>query len=170
MSIDHGPVLTPILLQRRAIIYVRQSTQTQVMMNLESQRRQYDLVEAARSKARRGDLWYTPPIGSLWDRNAGVLLDPDLRIQDLGSARQILPAIAEEGIHFPRPSDGVRLTSFEWRPIRDRNVISVLKDIFYAGVYASGKIGRKIQIEPCRVCRRLICLIYAAMSDLCRAA
>lgn len=48
MSIDHGAILPPALLQRRAIIYVRQSTQTQVMMNLESQRRQYDLVEAAR--------------------------------------------------------------------------------------------------------------------------
>lgn len=47
MSIDHA-ILPPALLQRRAIIYVRQSTQTQVMMNLESQRRQYDLVDAAR--------------------------------------------------------------------------------------------------------------------------
>ena len=32
------------LLKRKAIVYVRQSTQTQVQTNLESQRRQYDLV------------------------------------------------------------------------------------------------------------------------------
>jgi hypothetical protein len=31
------------------------------------------------------------------------------------------------------------LTSFEWRPIRYRNVISILKNPFYAGVYAYGK-------------------------------
>ena len=38
---------TPIL-KRKAVVYVRQSTQSQVMTNLESQRRQYDLVDVAR--------------------------------------------------------------------------------------------------------------------------
>ena len=37
------------VLERRAIVYVRQSTLTQVEVNLESQKRQYDLVEHARS-------------------------------------------------------------------------------------------------------------------------
>lgn len=41
--------LPPAVLQRRAIVYVRQSTQSQVMTNLESQRRQYDLVGTARN-------------------------------------------------------------------------------------------------------------------------
>ena len=36
------------LLKRKAVVYVRQSTQTQVQTNLESQRRQCDLVEVAR--------------------------------------------------------------------------------------------------------------------------
>jgi DNA invertase Pin-like site-specific DNA recombinase len=35
-------------LKRKAVVYVRQSTQTQVQTNLESQRRRYDLVEVAR--------------------------------------------------------------------------------------------------------------------------
>jgi len=38
------------VLNRKAIVYVRQSTQTQVQTNLESKRRQYDLVELARAK------------------------------------------------------------------------------------------------------------------------
>ena len=38
------------LLARKAIVYVRQSTQSQVMTNLESQRRQYDLVDVARQR------------------------------------------------------------------------------------------------------------------------
>ncbi len=37
------------VLQRKAVVYVRQSSQSQVMTNLESQRRQYDLVDIARS-------------------------------------------------------------------------------------------------------------------------
>lgn len=270
---DMALTFPPELLKRQAVIYVRQSTQSQVMTNLESQRRQYDLVEmargfgfagidvidddlgvsasgchvrpgferlvamlcsgsvgavfclevsrlarngrdwhhmlelcglvearivdhdgvydprhpndrlllgmkgsisefelgvlrtrmveAARAKARRGELRYTPPIGYLWDRDAGVMFDPDLRIQEvirqvfhrfraLGSARQVLLAMSSEGIHFPRPSDGIRLTSFEWQPIRYRNVISVLKNMFYAGVYAYGKTGRQAKIRDGR--------------------
>ena len=44
-----GVDLIPLpLLKRKAVVYVRQSTQSQVMTNLESQRRQYDLVDIAR--------------------------------------------------------------------------------------------------------------------------
>jgi|GEM_PF-2355723 len=35
------------VLKRKAIVYVRQSSQSQVQTNLESQRRQYDLVDVA---------------------------------------------------------------------------------------------------------------------------
>jgi hypothetical protein len=38
------------VLSRKAVVYVRQSTQSQVMTNLESQRRQYDLVGVARQR------------------------------------------------------------------------------------------------------------------------
>src|SRR5215510_15227415 len=40
--------IPPAVLKRKAVVYVRQSTQSQVMINLESQRRQYDLVDVAR--------------------------------------------------------------------------------------------------------------------------
>ncbi|MCF8710469.1 recombinase family protein [Rhizorhapis sp. SPR117] len=46
-----GAELIPAqLLKRKAVVYVRQSTQSQVMTNLESQRRQYDLVDIARQR------------------------------------------------------------------------------------------------------------------------
>ncbi|OJA74557.1 hypothetical protein BGV71_19660 [Burkholderia ubonensis] len=41
------------LLQRKAVVYVRQSTQAQVQMNLESQRRQYELVAEAKRRGFR---------------------------------------------------------------------------------------------------------------------
>src|SRR6187399_3642214 len=44
-------LLPAAVLRRKAVVYVRQSTQAQVQLNLESQRRQYELVEVAR---RRG--------------------------------------------------------------------------------------------------------------------
>jgi Recombinase len=42
--------------------------------------------------------------------------------------------------------DGRTSTSFEWRPIRYRNVISILKNPFYAGVYAYGKSEKRTAI------------------------
>src|SRR5471030_2017513 len=47
----HDVLLPAAVLQRKAVVYVRQSTPQQVQSNLESQRRQYELVEVAR---RRG--------------------------------------------------------------------------------------------------------------------
>jgi len=265
----NGDLLPAAVLKRKAIVYVRQSCQTQVQANLESQRRQYDLVEearrhgfrevevidddlgrsasgtverpgfdklvawlcagevgavlcfdasrlarngrdwhhllelcglvnarvidldgiydpcrpndrlllgmkgsisefelniirtrmldAARGKARRGELRISVPIGYIWHREVGLDFDPDLRLQEairqvfarfrkLGSARQVLLSMRGDQIHFPRPSDGKRLVSFDWTPIRYRNVISVLKNPFYAGAYVYGKSENKTEI------------------------
>jgi len=115
------------------------------------------MYEAARSKAKRGELRISTPIGYSWERHVGLGLDPDLRLQEvirlvfqkfreLGSARQVLLWMASQQIHFPYPSNGRTLTSFEWRPIRYRNVISILKNPFYAGVYAYGKSEKRTAI------------------------
>jgi len=264
-----GELLPATVLKRKAVVYIRQSTQTQVQVNLESQRRQYELVDearrrgfrdvevidddlgrsasgtvarpgfeklvawlcagdvgavlcfdasrlarngrdwhhllelcglvearvidldgvynpcrpndrlllgmkgsisefelgvlrarmldAARSKARRGELRISVPIGYIWHREIGLGLDPDIRVQEatrlifsrfrqLGSARQVHLSLRSEGVHFPRPSDGKKMISFEWTPIRYRNVISVLKNPFYAGAYAYGKSEHRTEI------------------------
>jgi DNA invertase Pin-like site-specific DNA recombinase len=49
-----NPKLTPDHLQRQAIVYIRQSTPTQVLSNKESQRRQYGLADYARELGFRG--------------------------------------------------------------------------------------------------------------------
>jgi len=266
--------LPDALLSRKAIVYVRQSTQTQVQTNLESQRRQYDLVEVARrhgfanvevidddlgrsasgsmtrpgfdrlvasvcagdvgavlcldasrlsrngrdwhhllelcglvgarvidvdgiydphrpndrlllgmkgsisefelsvirtrmldakhGKALRGDLRIAVPIGYTWHRDIGLGPDPNLRVQEavrtvfarfrqLGSARQVLLALSAEQMHFPRPSDGKTLVSFDWTPVRYRNVIAVLKNPFYAGAYAYGKSEKRTSLVDGRM-------------------
>lgn len=265
----NSELLPSTILLRTAVVYVRQSTQSQVQTNLESQRRQYDLVETARSygfrnvsvidddlgrsasghvdrpgferlvtglcsgsvgavfcleasrlarngqdwhrvlelcgmvdarvidpdgiydpsrpndrlllgmkgsisefelgilrrrmhearetKARRGELRMPVPVGFIWDRELGIGFDPDLRVQevvrlifsrfrDLGSARQVHLNLLAAGVHFPRPSDGVRLVNTEWQPVRYRNVITVLKNPFYAGAYAYGKSAKRVDV------------------------
>src|SRR5207253_123393 len=90
--------------------------------------------DAARSKARRGELRIPVPIGYTWHREAGLGLDPDLRIQEVirlifarfrecGSARQVLLRMSAERVHFPRPStakdDRVRVA---FRPVSERDL------------------------------------------------
>jgi DNA invertase Pin-like site-specific DNA recombinase len=115
------------------------------------------MFDAARSKARRGELRIPVPLGYTWHREVGLGLDPDLRIQQViglifarfrecGSARQVLLRMSSERVDFPRPSDGKRMIAIEWRPIRYRNVISVLKNPFYAGVYDYGKSEKRTQL------------------------
>jgi excisionase family DNA binding protein len=108
------------------------------------------MLDAARAKAQRGELRLCVPTGYTWHREIGLGFDPDLRLQEvirliferfrqLGSARQVLMSMSADHVHFPRPSDGKKLTSFDWTPIRYRNVMSVLKNPFYAGAYIYGK-------------------------------
>src|SRR3954453_17380789 len=115
------------------------------------------MLDAARSKARRGELRISVPTGYSWHREAGLGFDPDLRVQEavrlifakfqeLGSACQVLLSRRAEQVHFPRPSDGKQLVAFDWRPIRYRNVISVLKNPFYAGAYVYGKSEKRTVI------------------------
>jgi hypothetical protein len=58
------------------------------------------MLDAARAKARRGELRISVPLGYLWSREYGLTLDPDRRLQEvipmifarfreLGSARQV---------------------------------------------------------------------------------
>jgi excisionase family DNA binding protein len=122
------------------------------------------MLDAARSKASRGELRIAVPFGYTWHREAGLGVDPDLRLQEviglifarfreLGSARQVLLSMKTDQIHFPRPSDESRMTNFEWMPIRYRNVISVLKNPFYAGVYVYGKSEKRTSIVDGRARR-----------------
>jgi DNA invertase Pin-like site-specific DNA recombinase len=65
------------------------------------------MLDAARAKARRGELRISVPIGYIWHREIGLGLDPDLRIQEvvrlifarfrqLGSARQVFLSVLAE--------------------------------------------------------------------------
>lgn len=120
------------------------------------------MFEAARAKAHRGELRISVPVGYIWHREIGLGFDPDMRLQEairliferfrkLGSARQVLLSLAADEVHFPRPSDGKKIVSFDWTPIRYRNVISVLKNPFYAGVYAYGKSEKRTTLVEGRL-------------------
>ena len=143
--IDVDGVYNPCLPNDRLLLGMK-GTMSEFELGVLRQR----MIEGARSKARRGALRIPVPIGFVWDREAGLSFDPDLRVQEvirlifakfqeLGSARQVHLWMRRKDVYFPRPSDGKRTTSFDWRWARYRNVISILKNPFYAGAYAYGK-------------------------------
>src|SRR5256885_10052732 len=53
MTMTSSDALPAAVLKRKAVVYIRQSTQAQVQTNLESQRRQYELVDVARQRGFR---------------------------------------------------------------------------------------------------------------------
>lgn len=115
------------------------------------------MLDSLRAKARRGELRIPVPVGFHWHREIGLGFDPDIRLQEtirtifsrfrqLGSARQVLLSLKADGVHFPRPSEMGKMIAFEWTPIRYRNVITLLKNPFYAGAYVYGKSEKRTDI------------------------
>jgi excisionase family DNA binding protein len=157
--IDHDGIYNPCLPNDRLLLGMKGSISEFELGVLRTR-----MLDAARSKARRGELRLSVPFGYIWHREAGLGFDPDLRLQqvirlifarfrELGSARQVLLSMKGDQIHFPRPSDEGRMTSFTWLPIRYRNVIAVLKNPFYAGVYVYGKSEKRTSIVDGRARR-----------------
>lgn len=157
--IDHDGVYNPCQPNDRLLLGMKGSISEFELGVLRTR-----MLDAARSKARRGELRLSVPFGYIWHREAGLGFDPDLRLQEvirlvfarfreLGSARQVLLSMTADQIHFPRPADEGRMTSFTWLPIRYRNVISVLKNPFYAGVYVYGKSEKRTAIVDGRARR-----------------
>src|ERR1041384_6730416 len=86
------------------------------------------LIDSLVAKARRGELRIGVPVGFVWERDGEMELDPDRRVQQairtvfrlfdqLGTARQVLLRMRNDGLLFPRPEDGKQLTrkTLGWR-------------------------------------------------------
>lgn len=118
------------------------------------------LVEAQTAKAKRGEFRLTVPVGYVWPHGGTVELDPDKRVQDvirlifnkfdeLGSAHQVLRWMRRERIEFPGidlPDGSGSRSKRTWRLPTYRQVVSVFKNPFYAGVYAYGKSEAKVEV------------------------
>ena len=157
--IDHDGVYNPCRPNDRLLLGMKGSISEFELGVLRAR-----MLDAARSKASRGELRLSVPFGYVWHRELGLGFDPDLRLQEvirlifarfreLGSARQVLLSMMADQTHFPRPSDEGRMTNFEWMPICYRNVIAILNNPFYAGVYVYGKSEKRTSIVDGRARR-----------------
>jgi len=150
--IDQEGVYNPALPNDRLLLGLK-GTMSEFELSLLRGR----LVDAARGKAKRGELRIGVPTGYLWSRDTGLTMDPDRRVQEavrtvfrlferFGSGHRVLTHMRANGLNFPRPSDGKSLEKTSFAPPVYRNVISVLTNPFYAGAYAYGKSRVRTEI------------------------
>jgi len=114
------------------------------------------------NKARRGELWMSPPLGYVWagDRLA---FDPDAAIQTAvrllfetfrrtGSAGQVVRHFAQAGLRWPRRlRTGGRAGDLLWVPLVHSRVLGVLHNPRYAGAFVYGRTRQRKVIVGAQV-------------------
>jgi excisionase family DNA binding protein len=117
--------------------------------------------EALRLKAARGELHTTVAIG--YRRGAGDRLeqDPDRRVREalalafrkfaeIGSVRQLVLWLRQEGIDLPVAVYGRQGQTVQWRPPRYHSVHRLLTNPVYAGAYVYGRTYTRARFEAGR--------------------
>ena len=100
-----------------------------------------------RSKAQRGELYSSPPVGFVREGN-GLRRDPDLRVQaalaavfarfrEGGSGLQATHLLREAGVQLPSRAHGA--DGLTWREAAYSRVMDILKNPAMGGAYAYGK-------------------------------
>jgi hypothetical protein len=114
-------------------------------------------LEAARQKARRGELQFRLPVGFRWTQDGKVEVDPDRRLQqaielvftkmgELGSARQVLLWFRDERIALPSITFDKFGEKVVWKLPVYHSILTVLSNPVYAGAYVFGKTGARTKV------------------------
>jgi len=103
------------------------------------------------AKASRGELAAQLPAGLVYDPAGKVVLDPDAGVRHAighlfttftatGSARAVVKAFADQHLTFPgRHRGGARSGELYWAPLKHFQVLKVLHNPRYAGVFCFGR-------------------------------
>jgi DNA invertase Pin-like site-specific DNA recombinase len=104
-----------------------------------------------RSKARRGELRVSLPVGLAYDGQGKVILDPDQQIQQAlhtlfqvyqrqGSALAVVKYFCKNELTFPRRfRSGVNKGQLVWGPLGHTRTLEVLHNPRYAGAFVFGR-------------------------------
>jgi excisionase family DNA binding protein len=114
--------------------------------------------EALRLKAARGDLHTTVAIGYRRSADDRLERDPDLRIREalslvfrkfreIGSVRQLVLCLRQEGIDLPTAVHSPQGRTVRWGPPRYHAVHRLLTNPVYAGAYVFGRTISRTRVE-----------------------
>lgn len=116
------------------------------------------------NKAKRGELFFSAPIGYIRRPSGEMAFDPDeqaqevvrrvlRRFDDLGTLNAVLQDLVKQGIKLPvRVREGLSKGDLEWHRPNRMTLQNLLKNPLYAGAYAYGRRAvdprRKISGRP----------------------
>jgi len=114
------------------------------------------LTEGLRHKAARGELRQGLPVGLDYDEGNRVIITPDeaaaeaiatvyRRFGELGSARQVLLSLREDGLLLPRRPNGSRRIA--WAPASYPAVHDFLSNPAYAGAFVFGRTRTEKRVD-----------------------
>jgi DNA invertase Pin-like site-specific DNA recombinase len=115
------------------------------------------LTAGLRHKAARGELRQGLPVGLDYDGDDRVILTPDeavreaiatvfRRFDELGSARQVLLSLREDGLLLPRRRNGCPRIS--WAPATYPAIHDFLSNPAYAGAFVFGRTRTEKRVDP----------------------
>lgn len=150
--VDPDGVYDPALINDRLLLGLK-GTMSEFELNIIRQRS----LEAARQKARRGELQFRLPVGFRWTQDGKIEIDPDRRIQqaielvfqknsELGSARQVLLWFRDERVSLPSITFNKFGEEIVWKLPVYHSVLAVLSNPIYAGAYAFGKTEARSKV------------------------
>jgi DNA invertase Pin-like site-specific DNA recombinase len=152
LVVDPDGVYDPQLINDRLLLGLK-GTMSEFELNLLRQRS----LEAARQKARRGELQFSLPVGYCWTHHGKIEMEPDRRIREaifrvfdkfreLGSMRQVLLWFRGEQIFLPVTSYNEFGRTTLWRLPIYKTIRYMLVNPTYAGAYAFGKTCVRTQV------------------------
>jgi excisionase family DNA binding protein len=115
------------------------------------------LTAGLKHKAAKGELRQGLPVGLDYDENNRVILTPDeavreaiatvfRRFDELGSGRQVLLRLREDGVLLPRRANGSQ--RIIWAPASYPAVHDLLTNPAYAGAFVFGRTRTQKRVDP----------------------
>jgi len=156
LIIDEDGVYDPRLVNDRLLLGMK-GTFSELELSTLRQRSQ----EALRLKAARGDLHTSVAIGYRRSADDRLEQDPDRRVREalslvfrkfpeIGSVRQLVLWLGQEGIDLPTAVHGPQGWTVRWGPPRYHAVHRLLTNPVYAGAYVFGRTATRTRVEDGR--------------------
>ena len=156
LLLDEDGIYDPRLVNDRLLLGMK-GTMSEMELSLLRQRS----LEALKLKAQRGELFFTVAVGYIKVRRDRIEKDPDRRVQEalalvfakfaeFQSVRQVHLWLRQEGLTLPAVVHAAEVRGLVWKPPVYNTILHLLTNPIYAGAYAFGRTGSRIQLESGR--------------------
>jgi DNA invertase Pin-like site-specific DNA recombinase len=153
LLLDEDGIYDPRLANDRLLLGMK-GTMSEMELSLLRQRS----LEALKLKAQRGELFLTVAVGYIKVGRDRIEKDPDRRVREalalvfakfveFQSVRQVHLWLRQEGLTLPAVVHDAEVRCLVWKPPVYNTILHLLTNPIYAGAYAFGRTGSRMQLE-----------------------